>query len=289
MGDTPSLSSSARSFRSIALTPSNQGSAATVSGRFSIARSKSSARARTLRIRSSAASPRSRWRSSAVRRLKLRNSARSRWSAARYSSDCVVAAWSSAWRASISASSLVGEMSMSSVRSSARVRRSGIEVVHQFVHQARHEANRADGLGVAHPGGPEHADHADRTTRPPVRRQDERDVVHLVRSVLPTDVDHDPAGPGDASDEVAEIGPVLEGGEDAPELVALGELGRLHHVEQAVREDLLDRGRVVVADDPDDALAHAACDPLQGVAVPESEQRLLGLLPGPLAEELVEA
>ena len=149
---TPSLSSSWRSLRSMTLTPSNQGSAAIESGRASMARSKSSARASTLRMRSSAARPRSRWRSSAVRRLKFRNSARSRCRALRYSS-----AWTreaSAWplSASISASSRVGLMSISSARSWARVRWLGIEVIHQFVHEARHEADRADGLGVAHPG-----------------------------------------------------------------------------------------------------------------------------------------
>ena len=51
------------------------------------------------------------------------------------------------------ASRAVGETSISSARSSARVRRrSGIEVVHQFVHQAGHEADRADRLGIAHAG-----------------------------------------------------------------------------------------------------------------------------------------
>ena len=83
MGVTPSLSSRTRSLRSMAAMPSNQGSSAIDAGRASMARSKSSARFRTLRMRSSAASPRSRSRSSAVRRLKLRNSARSRWRATR--------------------------------------------------------------------------------------------------------------------------------------------------------------------------------------------------------------
>ena len=65
--------------------------------------------------------------------------------------------------------------------------------------------------------------------------------MHLERRVLATDEDLDPARAGDAADQLAEVGPVLEGGEDPPELVALGELGRLHDVEQAVAEDLLDR------------------------------------------------
>ena len=64
-------------------------------------------------------------------------------------------------------------------------------------------------------------------------------------------------GAGDAADELAEVGPVLEGAEDAAELLALGELGCLHDVEQAVAEDLLDRRGVVLADDLDDALADA--------------------------------
>ena len=67
------------------------------------------------------------------------------------------------------------------------------------------------------------------------------------------------AGAGDAADELAEVGPVLEGGEDAPELVALGELRGLHDVEQAVAEDLLDGVRVVLAQDLDDPVA----DPLR--------------------------
>ena len=64
-------------------------------------------------------------------------------------------------------------------------------------------------------------------------------------------------GPGDAADQLAEVGPVLERREDLAELVALGELRGLHDVEQAVAEDLLDGGRVVLAQDPDDPLADA--------------------------------
>ena len=74
-------------------------------------------------------------------------------------------------------------------------------------------------------------------------------------------------GAGDAADELAEVGPVLEGAEDAAELVALGELGRLHHVEQAVAEDLLDGRRVVLADDLDDALADAPGEGSDAVVV----------------------
>ena len=63
-----------------------------------------------------------------------------------------------------------------------------------------------------------------------------------------------PAG-RDRADERAEVGPVLEGRKDAPELVALGELGRTHDVEEAVAEDLLDGLAVVLAEGPDDPLA----------------------------------
>ena len=42
--------------------------------------------------------------------------------------------------------------------------------------------------------------------------------------VLVADEDLDAARPGDAADELAEVGPVLEGGEDAAELLAVGEL-----------------------------------------------------------------
>ena len=49
-----------------------------------------------------------------------------------------------------------------------------------------------------------------------------------------------PPEPATACDQLAEVGPVLERTEDAPELLALGELGGRHHVEQAVAEELLD-------------------------------------------------
>ena len=81
----------------------------------------------------------------------------------------------SAVRDSMSASSVVGETSISSARSSARACEwLGIQVIHQLVHQAGHEADRADGLGIAHARRAEHADDADRPAGPAVRRQDER-------------------------------------------------------------------------------------------------------------------
>ena len=79
-------------------------------------------------------------------------------------------------------------------------------------------------------------------------------------------------GAGDAADQLAEVGPVLEGREDAPELVALGELRRLHDVEQAVAEDLLDRRRVVLAQDPDDPLADPAGERLDAVVVGQARR-----------------
>src|SRR6476646_3895601 len=289
MGVTPSLSSRSRSLRSMAAMPSNQGSSATDAGRASMARSKSSATAKTLRIRSSPASPSSRIRSSLVRRLKFWNSARSRWRADRYSSVVRIASSRSVVRASIWPSRAVGEMSISSARSSARVRgRSGIQVIHQFVHEAGHETDRADGLGIGHPGRPQDTDDADRPSGPAIRCEDERDVTHLEGLVLVTDEDLDAARAGDAADELAQVGTVLESVEDAAELVALGELGCFHHVEQAVAEDLLDRLGVVLADDLDDTVPDPpgeGVDPVVGV---ERGDARLGAACGHVDEALVE-
>jgi hypothetical protein len=95
-------------------------------------------------------------------------------------------------------------------------------------------------------------------------------------SVLGADHDPDPTRPGDAADQLAEVRPVLQGREDLAQLVALGELGRLHDVEQPVGEDLLDRGRVVIAQDPDDPIPDALGDALHGVGTIEAGQRGLG-------------
>src|SRR5688572_24731814 len=112
----------------------------------------------------------------------------------------------------MSARSFVGEMSISSTRSSARVRwgmrgppvwdargppsgrprksrGSGIDVLHQFVHEGGDEADRADRLGIGHPGRPEDSDDADRATRLTVWSEDERDVAHLLGRVLGADED----------------------------------------------------------------------------------------------------
>ena len=62
----------------------------------------------------------------------------------------------------------------------------------------RHEAHRADRLGVGHAGRAEHADDADGAAGPAVRGQDERHVLHLRGPVLAADEDLDAAGAGHA-------------------------------------------------------------------------------------------
>src|SRR5215212_2435321 len=112
----------------------------------------------------------------------------------------------------MSARSFDGEMSISSARSSARVRwviggpplgwtrrpslgrprrlrGSGIDVVHQLIHEGRDEADRPDRLWIGHPGGPQDADDADRPARLAVRREDEGHVTHLLGTVLGADED----------------------------------------------------------------------------------------------------
>ena len=121
-----------------------------------------------------------------------------------------------------------------------------------------------------------------------VRGQDQRDVVHLGPRVLRADQDVDGAGPRDAPDELAEVGAVLERREDLAELVALGELGRLHHVEEAVAEDLLDRGRVVFAEDAHDPLADAPRQSLDRVVLGQAGQDRRGATAGRVGQPLVE-
>src|SRR5262245_919761 len=101
----------------------------------------------------------------------------------------------------MSASSLVGEMSISSARSWARVRclmqllpavaawwsGSCLDVGDQLVHEALDEADGADRLAVAHARRAQDADDADRPARLTVRSEDERDVAHLVGAVLGAD------------------------------------------------------------------------------------------------------
>ena len=84
---------------------------------------------------------------------------------------------------------------------------------------------------------------------------------------------------GDVADELAEVGPVLERREDPPQLVALGELGGVHDVEQAVAEDLLDRLGVVVLDDAHDPLADPAGERLEAVVATEPLDGRLGAGP----------
>ena len=102
---------------------------------------------------------------------------------------------------------------------------SGVQVVDELVHQAGHEADRSDRVGVGHPGRSEDTDDADGPAGPTVGGEHERYLAHLGRRVLVADEDVDPAAPGDEPDELTEVGPVLEGREDPPELLALGELG----------------------------------------------------------------
>src|SRR4029077_10823740 len=120
-------------------------------------------------------------------------------------------------------------MSISSIRCWDRVRwgmavlaccrlaGSGVEVVDELVHQAGHEPDGADGVGIRHPGRPEDPDDTDGAAGPTVGSEDERHLAHLGRSVLVTDEHVDPAAPGDEPDELTQVRPVLEGREDPPE------------------------------------------------------------------------
>src|SRR4029078_7340341 len=105
-------------------------------------------------------------------------------------------------RASMSASSFVGEMSISAARSSALVRwlmqllpamaswwcgscrGSCLDIGDELVHQARDEADGADRLAVGHPRRPEYADDANGPAGLAVRGEDERDVAHLLGAGL---------------------------------------------------------------------------------------------------------
>ena len=49
--------------------------------------------------------------------------------------------------------------------------------------------------------------------------------------------------------ETAQVGPILEHAEHAAEVLRPRELGLLHHVQEALAEDLLDRGGVEVMDE----------------------------------------
>src|SRR5436190_20831522 len=106
-------------------------------------------------------------------------------------------------------------------------RGSGIDVVHQLVEEGGDEADRADRLWIRHACGTQNADHADRAAGLAVRGEDQRHVTHLLGRVLGADEDLDGARATapDAVEQLAEIGAVLERGEDAPELGAPLELG----------------------------------------------------------------
>ena len=243
--------------RSMAAMPSAHGSSARSAGRLSMARSKSSATPSTLRIRSSPASPSSRSRSSAVRRRKFANSARSRWRSGHVlvrPRDRLVAL--GAQQVDLGGQGGGGHVDLVDALIGAGLagHRSPVGAggfghdrtqayrwsISSFI---RPDTKRTVPIacGIGHPRRPEHADDADAATRAPVRREDERHVRHLLGRVLVADVDANGARPGDAGDQVGEVGAVLEGGEDAAELLALRELRGRHHVEQAVAEQLLDR------------------------------------------------
>ena len=94
--------------------------------------------------------------------------------------------------------------------------------------------------------------------------------MHLGPRVLRADQDVDGAGPRDAPHELAQVGAVLERREDLAELVAVGELRGLHDVQEAVAEDLLDRGGVVFVEDAHDPLADAPREALDRVVLGQS-------------------
>ena len=112
-----------------------------------------------------------------------------------------------------------------------------------------------------------------------VRGEDEGDVAPSPRpgSRLPMKTRTVPA-PATPLISSAEVGAVLERREHAAELLAVGELGRGHHVEQAVAEQLLDRRRRRTRGAPHDALADAASSRVRvgGVEPLEAARGLAG-------------
>src|ERR1035437_510285 len=131
-------------------------------------------------------------------------------------------------------------------------------MLHQLVHEPRDELDRGDRLGIRHTRWSEDADYTDGAADPPVRCQDERDVLNLERSVLVADVDLDAAGSSYALDERTEVAPVLQGGEDLPDLLAAVELRSSHDVEKAIAAEIVDQGRVELAHRPHQPLSDAA-------------------------------
>ena len=89
-------------------------------------------------------------------------------------------------------------------------------------------------------------------------------------------------------DELAEVRPVFERGEDAPELVAVRELRGAHDVEQAVAEDLLDGGPIVVGQDARDPLADASDELPVGYGRIECQERPLDVVGRRVVHEIVE-
>src|SRR5206468_877970 len=98
--------------------------------------------------------------------------------------------------------------------------------------------------------------------------------------------------PHDAADKVAEVGAVLEGGEDAAHLLALRELRRGQDVQEAVAEDLLDLLGVELAHRAEDPVHDAARDPgdgtVSGDALLEPPEAARDLDGGQVGEVLVD-
>src|SRR5215218_4097097 len=155
------------------------------------------------------------------------------------------------WLSAASLAIACGDVSSWAIRSSARVRgRSSVivgihpglpvELIYELVHESAHVANGPDCVRVRHPRWPKDPHDADRAVCLAICGQDQRYVTHLIRTVFGANQDLDLATVGEPAKQRTEVVPVLEHGKDAPELLALAELGRLHHVEEPVAEDVFD-------------------------------------------------
>ena len=87
--------------------------------------------------------------------------------------------------------------------------------------------------------------------------------MHFGRRVLTANEELHAVPLGDLAHQLAEVAATFERGEDVAEPGAVGELWRLHHVEEAVAKDLLDRGGVSLAQLLGESLHHAARDGAQ--------------------------
>lgn len=109
-----------------------------------------------------------------------------------------------------------------------------MQLLHEFVHQAAHVADRADRLRVRHPRRAEDADDTESVAALAVRGEYERNIAHLRGLVLCADDHLDVVSRRQALNERAEVVSILEHREHAAELFGLAELWRFHHVQQAV-------------------------------------------------------